>query len=189
MWLFQLLTFFSGKSELIGSFVIPFGGIVLLLCLPFLSRSPLKNPWNRPVAMAVGVASLVGIVYLSIIGISNSKPYGEIIRVPDRKMTSSERNGLQIFKDRECAYCHNILGVGGRREGPDLSNVVKKGRTREWLINFIKDPQAVSPWSIMPKYNLSKTELSALADFLRSLDFKHYGVKTLTRKELAEAGR
>ena len=104
-------------------------------------------------------------------------------------MTSSELNGLQIFADRECAYCHHILGSGGRREGPDLSNVVKKGRTREWLMDFIKDPQAVSPWSIMPKYNLDKNELSALADFMRSLDFKRHDVKTLTRKELGKAGR
>jgi len=189
MWLFQLLTFFSGKSELIGSLVIPASGVALLFCLPFLSRSPSKSPWDRPIAIAISIACLTGIVYLSIIGISNSKPYGEIIRVPDRKMTSSERSGLQIFADRECAYCHHILGVGGRREGPDLSNVVKKGRTREWLMDFIKDPQAVSPWSIMPKYNLDKNELSQLADFMRSLDFKRHGVKTLTRKDLGNSSR
>jgi len=183
MWLFQLLTFFSGKSELIGSLVIPVSGVVLLFCLPFLSRSPSKSPWDRPVAISICVACLAGIVYLSIIGISNSKPYGEIIRVPDRKMTSSELNGLQIFADRECAYCHHILGSGGRREGPDLSNVVKKGRTREWLMDFIKDPQAVSPWSIMPKYNLDENELSQLADFLISLDFNQYKVRTLSPKD------
>ena len=184
MWLFQLLTFFSGKSELIGSLVIPVSGVVLLFCLPFLSRSPSKSPWDRPVAIAISVACLAGIVYLSIIGISNSKPYGETIRVPDRKMTPSELNGLQIFADRECAYCHHILGSGGRREGPDLSNVVKKGRTREWLMDFIKDPQAVSPWSIMPKYDLADDELGALADFLTALDFSDTGSQTLKKGDI-----
>jgi len=184
MWLFQLLTFFSGKSELIGSLVIPVAGVALLFVIPFLGRPALKSPWDRPLAIAVCISCLVGIVYLSIIGISNSKPYGEIIRVSDRKMTPSEFSGLKIFVNRECAYCHHILGSGGRREGPDLSNVVKKNRTKEWLMDFIKDPQSVSPWSIMPKYNLNKSELHQLADFMLSLDFKRHGAKTLTREQV-----
>ena len=99
-------------------------------------------------------------------------------------MTPSELNGLQVFADRECAYCHHILGSGGRREGPDLSNVVKKGRTREWLMDFIKDPQAVSPWSIMPKYDLADDELGALADFLTALDFSDTGSRTLKKGDI-----
>ena len=186
MWLFQLLTFFSGKSELIGSLVIPIGGVVLLYCIPFLGRPGLKRPGDRPIATAVGVSCLVGVIYLGTIGISNSMPYGEIVRVPDRKLTQSELNGLETYVNRECAYCHHILGAGGRREGPDLSNVIKKGRTREWLMDFIKNPQAVSPWSIMPKYDLDKTELDALADFILSLDFKSHGAKNLSKEAMIQ---
>ena len=181
MWLFQLLTFFSGKTETIGSLVIPIGGIILLFCLPFISRSPARMPANRPVATALGVAGLVGIVYLGIMGVANSRPYGQIVRIPDRTLTRTEKHGLEVFVDRECAYCHHIMGGGGRREGPDLSNVIAKNRTQDWLINFIKDPQAVSPWSIMPKYDLSQSELEALAEFILALDFNTYPVKTVTR--------
>jgi ubiquinol-cytochrome c reductase cytochrome b subunit len=184
MWLFQMLTFFSGKTEIIGSLVIPLAGLFLLFCLPFLSRSPLKSPSDRPLQTAIGTACLIGIVYLSAMGIANSGTNGDIIQIPDRKLTSSEQTGLNVFVSRECAYCHHILGKGGRREGPDLSNMTKKGRTKDRLIDFIRDPQAASRWSIMPKYDLTNEELSALAEFVLSLDFDRHQVKTVYRKQV-----
>jgi len=184
MWLFQLLTFFSGRTEIIGSLVIPLAGVLVLFLLPFMGRSPVKMPANRPVASALGVAFLTGVVYLGIMGMANSKPYGHIIRIPDRKLSKTETAGLNVFVDRQCAYCHHIMGAGGRREGPDLSNVIAKNRSWEWLKKFIKDPQAVSPWSIMPKYDLTADELETLADFILSLDFKKYPVKTVTSKDV-----
>jgi quinol-cytochrome oxidoreductase complex cytochrome b subunit len=186
MWLFQLLTLFSGRTEIIGSLVIPIGGIILLFCLPFLSHSPYRSSAERPVATAIGVACLVGIVYLSVMGIAGSRPYGEIIRIPDRKLAASEITGLKIFVERDCAYCHHIMGGGGRRQGPDLSNVVAKDRTRKWLVRFINNPQSVNSWSIMPKYDLTTEELHALADFILCLDFTRYAVKTVSRQAVVE---
>jgi cbb3-type cytochrome oxidase cytochrome c subunit len=61
---------------------------------------------------------------------------------------------------------------------------VVKNRTKEWLQRFIEDPQAISPWSIMPKYDLSQEDLSNLADFILSLDFDSYGVKSISRQEV-----
>jgi len=186
MWLFQFLTFFSGSTEIIGSLVVPAGCVLLLFLLPFISRSPERMPANRPVATAFGVAALVGVVYLSVMGMANSRPYGQIIRIPDRTLTRTEARGLGIFVNRECAYCHNIMGAGGRREGPDLSNEIAKERSKDWLVKFIKNPQAVSPWSIMPKYDFSRDELDALADFVLALDFKKYPVKTVTREQVIQ---
>ncbi len=183
MWLFQLLTFFSGRAEVIGSLLIPIFGILLLFAVPFISRSPARHPKDRPLATAVGVTFLVGIVYLGVVGTANSRPYGRTIRIPDRTLTQSEQSGLQLFADRECAYCHHILGSGGRREGPDLSNVTARDRTREWLVDFIRNPKEVSPWSIMPKYNLSTAQLEALSDFVLALDFGKYPPKTVSRED------
>ncbi|MBW1961590.1 MAG: cytochrome b N-terminal domain-containing protein [Deltaproteobacteria bacterium] len=184
MWLFQLLTFFSGKLEIVGSLLIPIGGIFLLISLPFISRSTYRNPADRPVEIAAGVAVLAGILYLGITGVANSRPYGETVSIADRSLTESETAGLTIFVEKECAYCHQILGRGGRRQGPDLSNMVAKDRTGDELVRFIKDPQAVSAWSIMPKYDLDEKELEALADFILSLDFSRYDVKTVSREDV-----
>jgi ubiquinol-cytochrome c reductase cytochrome b subunit len=184
MWLFQLLTFFPGKIEIVGSLVIPITGVILLFCLPFLSKTNLRFTADRPLATAAGVACLLGIVYLTLMGFEGARSYGDILMVPDRPLTQSEQKGLRIYVDRECAYCHHIMGRGGRIQGPDLSNVVAKDRTKAWLQRFIKDPQAISPWSIMPKYDLSREELGSLADFVLSLDFDRQGIKTLKREDI-----
>ena len=47
MWLFQLLTFFPGKFEIVGSLLIPAAGVILLFCLPFLSRTDLRAAFQR----------------------------------------------------------------------------------------------------------------------------------------------
>jgi len=53
----------------------------------------------------------------------------------------------------------------------------------KWLISLIKDPQAVSAWSIMPKYALTQKELDDLTDFILALDFKHHAARTVSKKE------
>jgi cbb3-type cytochrome oxidase cytochrome c subunit len=63
---------------------------------------------------------------------------------------------------------------------------VAKGRSKEWLTQFIKDPQAVSPWSIMPKYDLEEQDLNNLSEFLLALDFDRYEMKIITPNDINE---
>lgn len=188
MWLFQVLTYFSGKTELIAGLAIPIGGVLLLALLPFLSRTPLRSPSDRPIAFAIGVMVLTGIVYLNLMGIAGSKPYGQVVVVPDRKLTPTEVKGVATWVERDCAYCHRVMGRGalGPREGPDLSNVIAKDRTKEWLVDMIKDPKSISRWTSMPKYDLTEEELNALAAYVLSLDFQRYEVKTIARDDVVK---
>jgi len=183
MWLFQLLTYFPGPTEAIGSLVAPIAGVLLLFALPFLERSKFQGTANRPLATAAGVTAILGIVYLTLAGFDGARPYGKIIRVPDRPMSSNEQLGLQAYIKNDCAYCHNIQGRGGRRVGPDLANIKAKGRTADDVAAFIKNPQSKSVWSIMPKYDISETERKALADFVLGLDFDGRGVRTITKED------
>ncbi len=184
MWLFQLLTFFSGSSEVIGSLVIPLGGVLALFMLPWISKNDHRGLADRPLATALGCVSIIGIIYLTLMGFAGAKPYGEIIPIPDRTLNPSETVGLSVFVDRDCAYCHNIAGQGGRLVGPDLSNMVSKHRTDEQLIAFIKDPQLVSRWSIMPKYDLEPDKAQSLADFILALDFSSNDIKIIKREQV-----
>lgn len=177
MWLFQLLTYFPGRWEPVGSLVIPVLGVGLLFAVPWVARA-------RPVAMAAGVTGVMAIVYLSLMGFEGARPYGRIVPVPDRQLTAGEARGLYLFADRDCAYCHQIRGRGGHRTGPDMSNVAAKGRTRDYLVKYIRNPQLVSATSIMPKYNLPESDLQALADFLLALDFNKQPVRILRREEI-----
>jgi quinol-cytochrome oxidoreductase complex cytochrome b subunit len=179
MWLFQLLTYFSGPWESVGSLAVPALGVTLLFAVPFLGKTR-----QRPLAMGVGVTCVAAIVYLSLMGFEGARPYGQVIVVPDRPLTASEARGLHLFADRECAYCHQISGKGGHRTGPDLANIVAKGRTRDYLARFIRNPQLVSTTSIMPKYDLPQSDLQGLANFVLALDFDKYPAKVINREEI-----
>ncbi|MDE0465478.1 MAG: cytochrome bc complex cytochrome b subunit [Candidatus Poribacteria bacterium] len=73
LFLFQLLKYFQGPLEIIGTFVIPTVGMVLLLLLPFLDRSERAALWKRPIALTVTSVSVVAIVGLTILGASSPK--------------------------------------------------------------------------------------------------------------------
>ncbi len=69
MALYQLLKYFPGKLEIIATAIIPAGGIIVLLILPFIDKNPENRPSKRPVAMAVMLFAVVALVLLTIIGI------------------------------------------------------------------------------------------------------------------------
>jgi ubiquinol-cytochrome c reductase cytochrome b subunit len=75
--------------------------------------------------------------------------------------------GRVLYDKNGCTACHSIHGRGGKL-GPELTHV---GRTRDadWLMRHFKDPQAVSPGSIMPKVLLQDKELKELTDYMLSL--------------------
>jgi quinol-cytochrome oxidoreductase complex cytochrome b subunit len=69
MALYQLLKYFPGKLEIIATAIIPAGGIIVLLILPFIDKKPEKRPRKRPIAMAIMVFTVVAIISLTIIGL------------------------------------------------------------------------------------------------------------------------
>ena len=73
LFLFQLLKYFQGPFEIIGTFVIPTVGMLLLLFLPFLDRSERVVLWKRPIALTVTTLSVVAIVVLTILGGTSKK--------------------------------------------------------------------------------------------------------------------
>lgn len=190
MWLFQLLTYFTGSWEMIGTLVIFGGAIIMLFGVPFFSESRVKGFANRPVSVAIAATFLVCIVYLTVMAYAETAPYREFVVVPNRTLTAQEARGLYLYTERECSYCHNILGQGGHRTGPDMSNMVKKQRTDKYLMDYIKNPVNVYAGSTMPAYDLSNDQLQDLAAFLKSLDFTH-GIKPVRKpvKEILDTMR
>src|SRR5262249_43962873 len=61
---------------------------------------------------------------------------------------------------------------GGRKRGPDLARVgADPKHTRQWFIDYIRDPKTQKPDSRMPPFGnqLSDNDLGSLADYLSSL--------------------
>ncbi len=171
MWLFQLLTYFTGAWELIGTIIIIFGCLIALFGVPYFSESKMKGIINRPISVAVTVTFLVCVTFLTVMAYHEASPYNKTILVPSRDMSVAERNGMYTYIEYECAYCHNILGEGGHRTGPDMANMVRKDRTEQEIIDYIKDPKSQMSSTTMPAYVLSDLQLKDLAAFILSLDF------------------
>ncbi len=172
MWVFQLLTYFTGVWEAVGSLVIPVGGVLLMICVPFLSESRMKGIVNRPVSLSIGLTFIVCVVYLTSQAYSEAAPYNKIVMTPSRTLTAQENRGLRLFVEHQCSYCHNILGKGGHRTGPDMSNMRAKHRTPDYLADYIKAPASKMASTTMPAYDMKDTELKDIAAFLLSLDFR-----------------
>lgn len=160
-FVFQMLRFFEGKYEVIGTLVLPAITCVALFLLPFVDRNPERAPQKRKAMMGLVTAAVVTVIGLTIAGAR-----APIVNAP--AVTSpSVLAGRLVFDKNGCSACHGIHGKGGAI-GPDLTHVGSK-RDRDWLIRHFKDPQAVSPGSIMPKATLPEKELNELTDYMQSL--------------------
>jgi cytochrome c2 len=72
--------------------------------------------------------------------------------------------GAEVLARYGCLSCHAVDGRGAR-VGPEL-NGVRGRRSREEIIEWLRDPQAMKPGTAMPTFGLSRTEREMLADYL-----------------------
>jgi cytochrome c oxidase subunit 2 len=86
--------------------------------------------------------------------------------------------GAQLFQTRGCAACHTINGTpAAGKVGPNLTHLASRGviagsileNTPDQLREWLKDPPAVKPGSIMPNLGLNNDELDQLVAYLQSL--------------------
>jgi mono/diheme cytochrome c family protein len=80
------------------------------------------------------------------------------------KVIPSASEGRSLFQTKGCIGCHSIGGQGGN-VGPALDDVGLR-RTPEWMMQHFRDPQSVSPGSVMPRFGFTEAEARALTDFL-----------------------
>ena len=80
------------------------------------------------------------------------------------KVIPSASQGRRLFQQKGCIGCHSVAGQGGKI-GPALDDVGLR-RTPEWMMRHFRDPQSVTPGSVMPRFGFSESEARALTDFL-----------------------
>lgn len=83
---------------------------------------------------------------------------------PDRAAVA---RGKALIKEQNCQACHRIDGQGGS-VGPDLSEVGRR-RDADWLLRHFRDPQAVSPGTLMPRFQLPDADFGALTSYMLTL--------------------
>lgn len=75
--------------------------------------------------------------------------------------------GRRIFQEKGCIGCHSIGGKGGAI-GPPLDEVSKR-HDAEWIIAHFRNPAAVSPGTVMPRFDFTEQQMRALTEFLLSM--------------------
>jgi len=86
--------------------------------------------------------------------------------------------GQRVFETTACLNCHTVAGtVANGRFGPDLTHLMSRDtiaagaakNTPENLRQWILNPAAIKPGSLMPAMQLSDQELDALTAYLETL--------------------
>src|SRR5215217_4809154 len=96
---------------------IPTLCLVLLLLLPFIDRSPERDPRRRPIAVTAGIATIAAMAYLTILGALAGSPT-EI----DQPAPPGLEKGQEITASAGCLGCHKI-GENGNTLGPNLTDI------------------------------------------------------------------
>ncbi len=86
------------------------------------------------------------------------------IKDPDNFEGGSYARGKRILSESRCVTCHSFEGKGGDI-GPDLAKVSSKVYP-EWLFEWIKNPQAMRPDTLMPAYGFSDQDIRDLVAFI-----------------------
>jgi ubiquinol-cytochrome c reductase cytochrome b subunit len=178
---------FINSAYPVFAMILCFLALFLLFCLPYFDRNPQKNLLQRPVALSVGAALLLGMVYFTLVGMAGAH-YGEKIVLPANQLTAAEVRGAQVYTMKNCAFCHQVLGHRGRREGPDMAVVKQRSRTPEWIQRFILNARLYQAGTTMPKYEIPLEDLEALSAYLLSLDPTRRTFRSANRETLLSFG-
>ncbi len=144
LFLFQLLHYFEGKWEVVGTFVIPVLALLVFFALPFIDRGERRELKYRPVALLILIPTLGGWAVFTYQAAKETPrssadhaPAGMILPRADRVKRPSEAGGLYLLK-QSCFECHSMTQLGDK---PDLQTLVRSrfptGGT--WFESHLKD--------------------------------------------------
>jgi ubiquinol-cytochrome c reductase cytochrome b subunit len=188
--LFQLLKYFEGPLEPIGTMVVPAVAGLALVALPFLDRSSRRAPSARKIVLGSGVGAALGVLALGLLAAWHDRHDRGFVRDRAAARDQAERarelaragmpaeGGVAVFRndphfharalwDDKCAGCHSMSGAGGEK-GPDLRGY----GSRAWIVEFLRNPDGpmrMGPAHLekgMKPVQGSQEELAALAEFV-----------------------
>ncbi len=190
LFLFQMLKFFKGPLEIVGSVVLPGVAVLALFLIPFIDRGPMIRLGKRTFAISFVVLAVIawtGLTAAAVVTTPKNQESADDSETPAtetpeaapaastspsasaawQRLTAEELAGLGFFKKQGCTNCHQGAGQSGI--GPDLTKMPAEHRNVAWMVPHFKNPSKVVPGSIMPPVDLSDANLNALALFVLTL--------------------
>lgn len=191
LFLFQMLKFFNGPLEAVGSVVLPGVAVLTLFLVPFIDRGPMKRLGKRTFAISFVVLAAIAWTGLTTAAVVTTPKNQESVEdtetpatetpeaaaasasatstapAPWQQLTPQELVGLSYFKSEGCTGCHP--GAGQKGIGPDLTKMPKEHRNATWMVPHFRNPSQVVPGSAMPSINLPTADLNLLTLFVLTL--------------------
>lgn len=192
LFLFQLLKYFEGPLQIVGTVVIPGLASGFLIALPFLDKKKSRRFGDRLPYLGALVLGLVAIGGLTALAIRHDA--GDPTIATQKKVAAREAararelaaagvppegasymlardpltRGERIFR-RECQSCHVLEGEGPTEpKGPDLTAYA----TKAWIRQVLRDPDSPRLYGLtkvkgMKSYaELPKEDIQTLVDFV-----------------------
>lgn len=176
LWAFQLLKYFPGVLEGIAILAL---GLVLalgLFGLPFLDRNPKRHPRNRPVASAVMLVIMAGLIFLTIQAVVTTPEAAEAVNVGGDQAARIEAGG-KLYQEY-CAKCHGENGEGAEIEGQagEFTNALNDEaflatHPEEPIFNVIDygwESLGMSPFGLKYGGALTDPDIRAIVEFIRA---------------------
>jgi len=155
LFLFQLLKFFEGPLEIIGSMVLPGIAVGLLFATPFLDRGAAVRLRQR--TFAIGIVAFAALGWIGLTGAAmRSTPHKD----PWQNFAADEVAAIGSFRQAKCWECHGTT-PGDSKAGPNLADIAVQ-EDRDWLVVHFQQRR--------PDAGLKEIQLKQLANFLRKLD-------------------
>jgi mono/diheme cytochrome c family protein len=177
LFLFQMLKYFPGEIEWIGTAVVPGIAILALLFLPFYDRSPFRHWSKRKFAISVMGLTVVGMVVMTLLAVATTPPSEEFSaagQITEQIFQGADLYGIQ------CVECHGVEGEGGEitavegLEGVvlDPMNVPEFIYTRTddtifHIIDYGQPDLGMPPFGLGYGGELTMGEIDAIVTFMR----------------------
>lgn len=177
LFLFQMLKYFPGQIEWVGTTILPTIAVLALLLLPFYDRSPFRHWSKRKIAVSIMTLVVIGIVALTVIAAATTPLQEETsvaTTLPEQILLGQDLYSVQ------CVECHGAEGEGGEIKGveglegvvlnPINSSDVMYTRTDETFFHVIDYGQqdlGMPPFGKGYGGELSRAEINAIVTFMR----------------------
>ena len=190
LWIYTLLSYLPPELETPFLLVVPPIAVAILIALPLVAGVGEKSWWRRPVA--VFSLMFIATCWGMLTHLGTYTPWspkmnawsGAAVPVEFlRNRTPLERQGANVFQEKQCRNCHSIGGLGGQR-GPALDSVATR-LTEDQLIR-----QVLLGGGNMPAYGsaLSPAETTALVRFLETLHPNYQPIARDASRQVVEKG-
>jgi mono/diheme cytochrome c family protein len=110
LFLFQLLKYFPGSLEWVGTTIVPIVAVLALLLLPFYDRGPFRHWSRRKLGLGLMAATMVGVVGLTVLAVASTPAQEEF------SAAGSISEQIVVGQDLysiQCVECHGSEGEGG----------------------------------------------------------------------------